>query len=239
MNFSLASRFARVAVIFGLGLLLVACSSQLNGRYRNRSGSFGVEFNSGKAFVSIPGARVPASYKVDGKKVILQNNRMGVLILARNQDGTLTGPYPAGVLRKVGANSAAFTPASYGQGEESDAAAGGLIALLGGSILFVVFIIVAIYVYFAVAISTIAKKTNHENRWMAWVPILNVILLLNIASRPVWWILLCLIPFVNIVIMVIIWMGVAKARNKPDWWGVLIIVPIINFILPGVLAFTD
>jgi hypothetical protein len=113
------------------------------------------------------------------------------------------------------------------------------IALLGGFFLIFLLFFGAIYAYFALAISTIARKTFTPNAWYAWVPILNMILLLNIAKKPAWWVLLFFVPFVNLVILVITWMEVAKARGRPDWWGVLIIAPIANFILPGILAWTD
>lgn len=113
------------------------------------------------------------------------------------------------------------------------------IAILGAMVLFFIVFFGAIYAYFALAISTIARKTHTPNAWYAWIPILNMVLLLNVAQKPVWWLLLFFVPFVNIAIMVIVWMGVAKARGRPDWWGVFIIAPIANFILPGVLAWSD
>ena len=97
----------------------------------------------------------------------------------------------------------------------------------------------AMYVYVSLALMTIAKKTNTANPWMAWIPIVNIILMLNIAHKPIWWIVLCLIPLVNIVVFIIVWMEIAKARNKPEWWGILMIVPLVNLIVPGYLAFTD
>ena len=113
-------------------------------------------------------------------------------------------------------------------------------AIVAGVIIFVFLLIgLAVYVYFALAIQTIAKKTNTENAWLAWIPILNIILLLNIAKKPLWWIILCLIPIVNIVIMIIVWMAVAEARGKPNWWGILMIVPVVNLIVPGYLAWAD
>jgi len=63
--------------------------------------------------------------------------------------------------------------------------------------------------------------------------------MLNIAKKPLWWILLLFIPLVNFVIGVIVWMGVAEARGKPNWWGILMIVPVANFIVPGYLAWSD
>ncbi|MGB6897825.1 MAG: DUF5684 domain-containing protein [Candidatus Acidiferrum sp.] len=68
---------------------------------------------------------------------------------------------------------------------------------------------------------------------------LNIILMLNVAKKPLWWILLFLIPLVNIVFIVIVWMAIAEARNKPNWWGVLTIVPVANLIVPGYLAWSD
>jgi hypothetical protein len=95
------------------------------------------------------------------------------------------------------------------------------------------------YVYMALAVQTIANKTNTQNAWMAWIPIVNIILLLNIAKKPVWWFLLFLIPLVNIVIAILVWMGVAEARNKPNWWGILLIVPVVGIVVPGYLAWSD
>ncbi|MDO8736811.1 MAG: DUF5684 domain-containing protein [Thermoleophilia bacterium] len=97
----------------------------------------------------------------------------------------------------------------------------------------------AIYAYFAFSLMTIANKTGTENAWFAWIPILNFILMLNIADKPIWWILLMFIPFVNIVIAIMIWMAIAEARGFPNWWGILLIVPIVGVIVPGYLAFAE
>jgi Family of unknown function (DUF5684) len=111
---------------------------------------------------------------------------------------------------------------------------------LGAGILLMFFVFfVAVYVYMALALQTIADKTKTENSWLAWIPIANLILLVNIAKKPLWWIVLFLIPVVNIVIAVMVWMAAAEARGKPSWWGVLMIVPIANLIMPGMLAWSD
>ena len=116
----------------------------------------------------------------------------------------------------------------------------GLPFALAGSFLMVFLIFFLImYVYTALALQTIAQKTNTENGWLAWIPIANVILMLNIARKPIWWILLCLIPGVSIVMFILIWMGIAEARNKPNWWGIMVIVPVMNVIMPGYLAWSE
>lgn len=97
----------------------------------------------------------------------------------------------------------------------------------------------AIYAYFAFALMTIANKLEVENSWWAWIPILNIILMLQIADKPIWWLILFIIPIVNIIIAIIIWMRIAELRGFPNWWGILLIVPIVNLIVPGYLAFTE
>lgn len=124
-----------------------------------------------------------------------------------------------------------------GWAQDSDAAA--RTALAGTIMMFVWASILVGYIYMALALQTIATKTSTANGWLAWVPIANIVLMLNIAKKPLWWILLFLIPLVNIVIAIMVWMAVAEARHKPNWWGILTIVPLVNVIVPGYLAWSE
>ena len=112
-------------------------------------------------------------------------------------------------------------------------------ALAGTFMLFFLGILLIGYIYMALALQTIATKTSTPNEWLAWVPIANIFLMLAIAKKPAWWFILFLIPLLNIVIAIMVWMGIAVARNKPDWWGILMIVPIANLVVPGYLAWAD
>ena len=112
-------------------------------------------------------------------------------------------------------------------------------ALAGTMLMFLLGVLLAGYIYMALALQTIADKTSTPNPWLAWIPIANAILMLQIAKKPLWWFLLFLIPVVNIVIAILVWMGIAEARQKPNWWGILMIVPIANLVVPGYLAWAD
>jgi len=113
-------------------------------------------------------------------------------------------------------------------------------AVLGAGVIGFIFIcFLAVYVYMALALQTIAQKTNTENGWFAWIPIANIILMLTIAKKPIWWIVLFLIPLVSIVMAILVWMAIAEERNKPSWWGIMVIVPVMNLIMPGYLAWSD
>jgi hypothetical protein len=63
-------------------------------------------------------------------------------------------------------------------------------AITGVLILCFIIFGLAVYVYMALALQTIAIKTNTENPWLAWIPIANLILMLNVAKKPMWWIIL-------------------------------------------------
>ncbi|HPD55381.1 MAG TPA: zinc ribbon domain-containing protein [Candidatus Paceibacterota bacterium] len=99
-------------------------------------------------------------------------------------------------------------------------------------------LMIIFYIYFAICLQTLAKKTNTSNGWLAWIPVANVFLMIQIAQKPLWWFILLLIPIVNIVIGVILWMKIAERRGKPNWVGILIIVPVVGIIIPSYLAFS-
>ncbi|MEA3273132.1 MAG: DUF5684 domain-containing protein [Patescibacteria group bacterium] len=108
-----------------------------------------------------------------------------------------------------------------------------------GMALFGLVVGLAFYVYFSICLMKIAQKTNTENAWFAWIPLLNIILMLQIAKKPLWWFLLLLLPLINVVVSIIVWMKIAEAVKKPEWLGILMIVPVANAILPGYLAFSS
>ena len=73
--------------------------------------------------------------------------------------------------------------------------------------------------------------------WGIFIPIYNIILQLEIAGRPIWWIFLFLIPFVNIIFGVIIVLDIAKAFGKGTGFAIgMIFLPYIFF---PILAFDN
>lgn len=55
--------------------------------------------------------------------------------------------------------------------------------------------------------------------WAVLVPFYNIYILLQIAGRPAWWLLLYLIPFVNLVVSIIVVIDIAKAFGKSALFG--------------------
>ncbi|MFC3891650.1 DUF5684 domain-containing protein [Lentzea rhizosphaerae] len=57
--------------------------------------------------------------------------------------------------------------------------------------------------------------------WASIIPIYNLYVLVKIAGRPGWWTVLLLIPFVNIIVLAIVSIDVAKSFGKDAVFGVV------------------
>lgn len=69
--------------------------------------------------------------------------------------------------------------------------------------------------------------------WASLIPIYNTCVLIDIAGKPMWWILLMLIPFVNIVIGILVMIGLAKnfGRGAGTVIGLIFLPSIFLLIL--------
>jgi Family of unknown function (DUF5684) len=73
--------------------------------------------------------------------------------------------------------------------------------------------------------------------WAAIVPIYNLYVLVKVAGREGWWVILYFIPFVNIVVWFIVAVDVAKSFGKSAGFGIGI--ALLSFIFIPILAFGD
>lgn len=105
--------------------------------------------------------------------------------------------------------------------------------------LVLLFLVVIVAVLFCYPVFLIAKKTGTQYPYFAFIPVLNLYLLCKIAGRPVWWIIPYLLPFVNLIIDILVWMSISKSRQKPEWLGILSVVPILNLCMIWYVALSD
>ena len=116
------------------------------------------------------------------------------------------------------------------------------VAMLFTGVILVVELVVglAMYVYMGLTLSTIAKKIKAENSWFAWVPILNLVLLAQMAEINPAMLLIFLIPiagaFYGIYFSAVAYMKIAEKRGLDKYLGLLIFVPVVYFIFMGYLA---
>jgi hypothetical protein len=107
---------------------------------------------------------------------------------------------------------------------------GGFWAALGAY--FIVWLIVAVVMI--VAMWKIFDKAGKPG-WAVLIPIYNIIVMLEIVGRPVWWIFLMLIPFVNFVVGIIVIVDLAKSFGKDVGFAIGMI--LLSFIFYPILGF--
>jgi hypothetical protein len=98
---------------------------------------------------------------------------------------------------------------------------------------------VGLVIYFAVLIVMVAAYWKVFTKagkagWLSIIPIINLAIMLEIVKRPVWWLVLYLVPFVNIVVHVIVTLDTARAFGKGSGFGLgLFFLPVIFYPILG------
>ncbi len=137
-----------------------------------------------------------------------------------------------------------------------------LVSMMTGIGILGVIIDVVLYLFTAFMLFLIAKKTNTNLPWLAFIPIAQIVLALNIARKPLWWFLLLLLPVAIVplamavgfdptggtivtilaalifliwaVVILFVCIGIARARGKSVIWGILLF--LFPCVLPGLIA---
>jgi hypothetical protein len=73
--------------------------------------------------------------------------------------------------------------------------------------------------------------------WASIIPIYNTIVQIEIVGRPIWWIVLLFIPFVNVVVGIILANDLAKSFGRGT--GTTLLLIFLPFIGYPMLAFGD
>jgi hypothetical protein len=74
--------------------------------------------------------------------------------------------------------------------------------------------------------------------WASIVPIYNVVIFLEIVDRPLWWLLLLLLPIVNIIVAIILCLDLAEVFGKSKIWGFFMLCILAVIGIP-ILAFGE
>jgi uncharacterized membrane protein YhaH (DUF805 family) len=134
-------------------------------------------------------------------------------------------------------------PIDFGQTLIPTALGFGSLAALGAFLAVYIIVMLAIYIYTAIALMAIAKKTDTPNGWLAWIPIANIYLMTQIAGISGWWtfgLLIVIIPFIGyfalLAGMIFLYWRIAIKLDKPGWWGILAMIPIVGWIIIGIMA---
>lgn len=89
------------------------------------------------------------------------------------------------------------------------------------------------YVCLAIGLYFSAKKANTKNPWVAFIPVIQIVVLLQLIDKSGWSILLLLIPVINWILMIIWVVKYFKAFEAGSGFFAIAIITMI--LLP--LAF--
>jgi len=93
---------------------------------------------------------------------------------------------------------------------------------LGYSISFLFYIIQALAFY------AMGRKARVSYSWLAFIPILQIFVLLAIIRRSAWNVLWLLIPVVNVIFGIIWYVRLFRAFGQNPWLLLLLIIPGIG-----------
>jgi len=103
----------------------------------------------------------------------------------------------------------------------------------GGAAVGILLVLFAFAILVIAAMWKVFTKAG-EAGWKSIIPILNAYVLIKIAGRPGWWVVLYLIPIVNFVIMIIVMIDLAKSFGKGTGFGLgLVFLPMIFLMILG------
>ena len=114
--------------------------------------------------------------------------------------------------------------------------------------LFMLFLLLlAVYVYTALAWSTIARKLKYKRPLLAWVPIANISMILQLGGFNWAWVFLILIPILGwialLVLIVIANWRIFEKRKYPGWFSLSVVFPqiggVLYMIVIGFVAWKD
>ncbi|MDA3799725.1 MAG: DUF5684 domain-containing protein [Kiritimatiellae bacterium] len=91
---------------------------------------------------------------------------------------------------------------------------------------------VAMVVFYIIVMWKIFVKAGQPG-WASIIPIYNVYVMIKIAGKPGWWLLLFFIPFVNIIIGILVLISFAEKFGKGIGFvlGLIFLSPIFYAIL--------
>ena len=97
-----------------------------------------------------------------------------------------------------------------------------LLGLLGSVLL--------VYFLFCYCGKLICNKTGNKAGFLMWVPLLQLVPLLRAAKMSPGWIIICLIPGLNIIAYITWAVKITRAREKNGFFAFLLLLPVLNII---------
>lgn len=110
-----------------------------------------------------------------------------------------------------------------------------MVTIITLGIMAIMLVLTGLYVYTSLAWMTIAKKLKYKYSWLAWIPIANLAMMLQLGGFYWAWIFLILIPILGwialFVLIIIATWKIFEKRKYPGWLSLSMIIPKVGGIL--------
>jgi hypothetical protein len=93
----------------------------------------------------------------------------------------------------------------------------------------------ALFIFFIITFWKVFSKAGKPG-WASLIPIYNLYVILKIANKPGWWLILYFIPIVNLFVYIFSSVSIAKMFGKGTFFGIVMLV-FLGFIGYPMLAF--
>lgn len=111
----------------------------------------------------------------------------------------------------------------------------GWTALIALGIAIAVVALLAFYIYKSIAWMKVAKKLKHKHAWLAWIPIADIAMMLQLGNFHWAWVFLILIPILGwlalYVLFIIANWRIFEECDYPGWFSLSLIMPKVGVIL--------
>lgn len=101
-------------------------------------------------------------------------------------------------------------------------------AAAGGAAVFLIFGLIG-YVVASLGLMGVFTKAGRPG-WAAFVPVYNMVVLLQVVGRPLWWLVLLLIPGVNVVALIVIYHDLSKSFGHEAGFTVGLVLLSVVFL---------
>ena len=106
----------------------------------------------------------------------------------------------------------------------------------GGVPAIVMLVYLAIAILIIVGMWKVFTKAGQPG-WASIIPIYNLIVMLQISDKPIWWIILYFVPIANIIIPILVSIAIAEKFGKGAGFGIGL--AFLPFIFYPILGFGD
>lgn len=96
----------------------------------------------------------------------------------------------------------------------------------------------AFYGFLSYCFLLICQKAGHQPGFLIWIPIAQILPLLQAAGMSGWWLPLMLVPVLNLITFIMWSIKIVGYLGRKTYWAAFLVLPFVNLIALIYLAFS-